>query len=111
MLHEKGFYSSVTHLLASDFASMAVGSTLYLRSIISSLRLHVDSVVMSQETFTPNPLGHMVFGPWKRAHYVFHILELWVTRNAGWTSFNVSVFLEISDKIFWFGLLLGTLSP
>lgn len=56
---------------------------------------------MNQEAFTPKASGHMVFGPWNRAVFVFHILELWVARNVGSTSDStVSVFLEISDNRF-----------
>lgn len=56
---------------------------------------------MSQEVFTPKASGHMVFGPWNRAIHLFHVPELWVTRNVGWKSIlqrlfsrNIRLFLQ-----------------
>ena len=43
-----------------------------------SFLLQSDSVVMNQEALNPKASGHMVFGPWNRAVYVFHILVLWI---------------------------------
>lgn len=63
---------------------------------------------MNQKVFTSKASGHMAFGPWNKAVHIFHVPELWVTRNVGWTNDpTVSIFLEISDDFFRLGLLLG----
>lgn len=65
---------------------------------------------MNQEVFTPKASGHMVFSPWNRAVHLFHVPELWVTRNVGWKNDpTVSIFLEISGNFFRLGLLLGVM--